>query len=191
VNEAWKPVTRFPGYEASDLGRVRNWKVRNATGGDMISYIAAAILSLCSMPGGGFCEQLGDRPAKRARELASVLFDAAESHHIDPFMLTALAFRESSFDQSAVSAAASFGLLQVNARGWGRVALSRCLVSPEDCLRSQVQAGAEALAHYARKCGPDARAVAAYRHGHCVAPRDIDHQVIATRNALHAKWGKP
>lgn len=31
MNEIWKPIPEFPGYEVSNLGQVRSWKIRGRT----------------------------------------------------------------------------------------------------------------------------------------------------------------
>jgi hypothetical protein len=155
----------------------------------MIAYLATAILMLCTLPSGSYCGHLGPKPATRAREIATVLADAATSNGVDPYLLTALAFRESTFDRAAVSAEASFGLLQVNARGWGRDALHRCLVTPSDCLWWQAYAGARAMSHYQKLCGTAGRALTAYRTGRCAAPGPRALEVLETRRLIVAKFG--
>lgn len=150
----------------------------------MIESILSAILFLCTLPGGGYARQLGDHPRERAEEIATVIVDAASNHGVDPYLLAALAYKESGFDHAAVSPEASFGLLQVNARGWGRKALNKCLIDPRFCLFWSTWSGAEAFAHYLKRCGTEARAVAAYRFGHCVKPRRIDLEVIRVRNEI-------
>ena len=156
-----------------------------------VSVIAAAILYLCTLPSGRYSDHLGDKPATRAREIAAHLINAAKLHDVDPFLLTALAYRESTFDQAAVSAEASFGLLQVNVRGWGREALHRCLVRPGECLWWQAFYGAHAFSHYKRKCGTEGRALTAYRTGRCGPPGPEAMKVLDVRRQLRARQLSP
>lgn len=147
----------------------------------MIERLTAAILWLTLLPSGRYPEHMTIAPRDHARELATVLADSATSHDIDPALMAALAFHESGFDVHAVSRAGAWGLLQLNVRSWGRVPFRLCTIDPHWCAWWNSWYGAEAFAHYLRKCRSEGRALVAYRTGRCKAPGPEARKVLVTR----------
>lgn len=158
----------------------------------MIQSIVAAVLFLCTLPSGAYAPHLANHPLGaevRAEQIASVLIESAEEHHVDPFLLTALAYRESGFDVGAVSKVGAFGLLQTHVKWSGKEVLNRCMLWPEHCLHWQADAGAKALAYYIAVCHSEARALHAFRTGDCGRPGRNGPQtkkVLVLRNQLKA-----
>jgi hypothetical protein len=158
----------------------------------MIAAITAAILFLSTLTSGAYAPHLANHPRGpevRAQEIAQVLVDAANTHGVDPYLLTALAYRESSFDPGAVSNVGAFGLLQTHVRWSGKEVLNRCMIYPEHCLHWQADAGAKALAYYIQVCHSEARALHAFRTGDCGRPGRNGPQtkkVLVLRNQLKA-----
>lgn len=149
-----------------------------------IALIAELILALCRLDSGSYAPQLGAVPEMRALYLAQALHDAATVHHVDPLLLTALVYRESSFDSAAVSPIGAFGLGQLLTRYWGREALRLCLIDPSSCDRWNLFHSARAVAHYRKRCGSDGFAITAYRTGRCGPTGPQARKVIALRNAM-------
>lgn len=149
-----------------------------------ITLIAELILALCRLDSGSYAPQLGPVPEIRALHLAQALADAAALHDVDPLLLTALAYRESSFDSAAVSPVGAFGLMQLNPRYWGRTALYACLSRPNECDRWNAYYGAQSLKHYIDRCKSEASALRAYRTGSCGRAGPQTQKVLVLRALL-------
>jgi hypothetical protein len=153
----------------------------------VIEHLTIAILALSMLPSGRYPDHMTIAPRDHARELATVLSDAATSHGIDPALLTALAWHESGFEVHAVSRAGAIGLLQLNVRSWGRLPLQLCLIDPRNCAWWNSWHGARAYAHYLGRCGSEGRALVAYRTGRCKAPGPEARKVLATRARIRGE----
>lgn len=141
----------------------------------MIAALTAAILTLCTFNGSlaPHLWQQGMQPHQRARQIAEYTIDAGKSNDVDPYLMIALMRYESHFDESRVSKEGAFGLMQLNPKFWGRDALRLCIIDPVNCDWWNTWHGAQAIAHYKKKCGSEGRALVAYRTGRCgpVGPR--------------------
>jgi soluble lytic murein transglycosylase-like protein len=126
--------------------------------------LAATILALCTLASGAHIRHVRERPdpAAWARHTATSIQVAAQYTRQDPYLLTALFWHESRFDEQAVSRNGSFGVAQINPWAWPQHAIDS--TTP----RRQIVIGARVLSFYRRKCGAEKwRRVYAYRHGHC------------------------
>ena len=120
---------------------------------------------------------------ERVIRISAATADASESVGVEWSMLVALAKHESAFDETAMSSNGSFGPWQLNPR-FHREVINKCGMWPGLCLHFQALASAQTFLAYQRRCKGVGRAVAAYRHGHCVEPRSQDMAVVALRNRL-------
>jgi hypothetical protein len=146
------------------------------------AQIVAAILALA-----GLAPQLASRPEgarARAETLAAMFVDAGAYAAVDPYLITALAWHESSFSEDSISHVGAIGLLQVHPAHWGREPLRMCIHYPQHCTFWLLRGGATALAHYTRKCGSELRGVHAYRHGRCGPVGNRARLVLRLRNAI-------
>lgn len=125
----------------------------------------------------------------RIAAFARMLTEAAHQHGLDPFLLGALAWRESGLDPSAVNRSGAAGIVQLHPRGVGRGMRfvvdrdyrRRCQQELEACQGPIVARGAEALAHAIVRCGSVRSALGAYATGHCTErPRHIDRVLEET-----------
>jgi hypothetical protein len=125
--------------------------------------------SHCRSASGG-CEE-------RLSKFAQYLVDAGRLHGIDPWLMAAVAFKESGFNPFARGALGELGILQINpgrrdAKSvrfirdeWYR---KRCRKEPGACQREIVEHGAQVLSRSLELCGGDlSAALGAYNTGRC------------------------
>lgn len=123
------------------------------------------------------CRRASEGCDRRLFEFAHYLKDAGERNGIDPWLLAAMAFRESGLNPFAVGQVGELGILQLHPRspasknirfvkdGWYRM---RCKREPGACQREIVDRAAELLARSVVLCGGDMdRALSAYNTGRC------------------------
>ncbi len=117
----------------------------------------------------------------RAEELASTFLFAEEVYGIDPYLLAALAFRESSMNAEAIGTKGEFSIVQLHPRSrWGRAAHTLCKGAEASCERTAVLEAARLLALGVKECGSESRAVGFYRTGHCTEGVGAD-RVLSVR----------
>jgi hypothetical protein len=123
------------------------------------------------------CRRASEGCDRRLFEFAHYLRDAGARNGIDPWLLAAMAFRESGLNPFAVGGVGELGILQLHPRsptsknvrfvkdGWYRM---RCKREPGACQREVVDRAAEVLARAVVLCGGDMdRALSAYNTGRC------------------------
>jgi hypothetical protein len=123
------------------------------------------------------CRRASEGCDRRLFEFAHYLKDAGERNGIDPWLLAAMAFRESGLNPFAVGQVGELGILQLHPRSpasknvrfvkdaWYRL---RCKREPGACQREIVDRAAELLARSLVLCGGDIdRALSAYNTGRC------------------------
>jgi hypothetical protein len=123
------------------------------------------------------CRRASEGCDRRLFEFAHYLRDAGERNGIDPWLLAAMAFRESGLNPFAVGGVGELGILQLHPRsptsknirfvkdGWYRL---RCKREAGACQREVVDRAAEVLARAVVLCGGDMdRALSAYNTGRC------------------------
>lgn len=130
----------------------------------------------------------------RVAAFARMLTDAARATGLDPFLLGALAWRESGLNPAAVSRRGAAGILQLHPRGVGRgmrfvtdrAYRRACQSEIEACQGPIVTRGAEALAGAIERCGSLRSALGAYASGHCTErPAHID-RVLEEQETLRS-----
>jgi hypothetical protein len=140
----------------------------------MINALAAAILALLTIGPGRYAAHV-ERQALPARSWAQQRAEwvdrAATVSGVPRAVLVALIHHESTFDEFARSPLGAEGLMQLMPglpahNYW----LSVCAKEPAFCGYAHVEAGAIHLAQLRKRCGTMARALAAYRLGHCAEP---------------------
>lgn len=119
------------------------------------------------------------RVSCRARvvALARVIARAGVRHGVDPFLLAAMALRESGLNPFAEGAAGERGIVQLHPRGVGsRVRFvrsegyrERCSRAADACQEEVVDAGARLMAASMARCGGTREALGAYNSGVCQA----------------------
>lgn len=118
---------------------------------------------------------------ERLETLAGLIEEAAREHGLDPFLLAALAMRESGFDPSAVGRRGEAGIMQLHPRGAGRgvryvedaAYRASCQSRLDACQAPVLERGAKTLADAVRECGSLRAGLGAYASGRCRA--DLDH----------------
>ncbi|MEM9189357.1 MAG: transglycosylase SLT domain-containing protein [Myxococcota bacterium] len=128
----------------------------------------------------------------RVKVFAQLIEGAANDHGIDPFLLAALAVRESSLNPGAVGAQGEAGILQLHPRGAGRgmryvedeAHREACQARIDACQGPVVVRAAETLSASIDRCGSVRSALGRYASGRCRA--DLSHidRVLETRDAL-------
>jgi len=136
--------------------------------------------------------QAGDRPVyvrhcrsarggcrERTAAFARLIADVSDDHAVDPFLVAAMAIRESGLDPTAAGAAGERGIVQLHPRGIGssvRFVQSeayrrRCTRRPDACQREVLDVGARLLSRGIERCGGVLEGLGAYNRGACGATR--------------------
>ncbi|HEY2734714.1 MAG TPA: transglycosylase SLT domain-containing protein, partial [Polyangiales bacterium] len=123
------------------------------------------------------CRRASEGCDRRLFEFAHYLKDAGDRNGIDPWMLAAMAFRESGLNPFAIGGVGELGILQLHPKskysqdvrfvkdGWYRI---RCHHQAGACQREIVDRAAELLARSIAKCNGDVdQALGMYNTGHC------------------------
>ncbi|MCA9610397.1 MAG: transglycosylase SLT domain-containing protein [Myxococcales bacterium] len=116
---------------------------------------------------------------ERTLAFARLIGDVSQEHQVDPFLLAAIAIRESGLDPTAAGAAGERGIVQLHPRGSGssvRYVQSEayrrsCARRPDACQREVLEAGAALLSRGIQRCGGVREGLGAYNRGVCGATR--------------------
>jgi len=128
-----------------------------------------------SAPGG--CEA-------RVRSIAVELVRAARAHRVDPWLLAAMALRESGLNPEAVGAIGEVGVLQLHPRSaHGQRARAACRRAPGRCGAAVIWIAAEHLAAVQAICGSEGAALGAYNRGEC-GETTYSRRVLRRRDGL-------
>jgi soluble lytic murein transglycosylase-like protein len=140
------------------------------------------------------CRQAREGCDRRLTEFAHYLIDAGEKNGIDPWLLAAMAFRESGMNPFAVGAVGELGILQLHPKNpkvksvrfvRDQYYRQRCRKQPGACQREVVDRAAEILARSLAMCGGDLYlALGAYNTGKCGGNRTYADRIIVERDAL-------
>ena len=117
----------------------------------------------------------GCRP--RLAVFARWLVDVTSEHELDPFLLAAVALRESGLNPLALGGAGEMGIVQLHPRGVGRRSKfvrsgwyrRFCARSAGACQREVLEIGAEHLSSAIGRCGSVEAGLGAYNSGKCGA----------------------
>lgn len=129
---------------------------------------------------------------RRVAVLGKILEAAALRHDLDPFLLAAIAIRESALDPSARGRAGEAGIVQLHPRGLGRgvrfvqddTYRKRCITRPDGCQRPVVDHAARHLKKAIRRCGDLPRALGLYNTGSCRPRRAYVDKILKERRRL-------
>lgn len=148
--------------------------------------LADAIETRLTLPGGGYvrhCRRAEGGCRARAERLAELFLEAGERYGVDPWLLAAMAAKESGMDSSAVGRVGELGLMQLHPRSpWGRRALRRVRAGePADAV--VVDEAAALLAAAIARCTEIDAALGAYNSGRC-GPNRYAERVLRIRAAM-------
>jgi hypothetical protein len=121
------------------------------------------------------CEGAPSGCFARIEALAALLEEAAVRHDLDPYLLAALAVRESMLDPQALGRNGEAGILQLHPRGAGRGVpfvededlRERCEGETDGCQGPIVERGAATLAESIERCGSIRSGLGRYASGRC------------------------
>lgn len=128
---------------------------------------------------------------ERVTTFAHLISEASSENELDPFLLAAVAVRESGMNPQAAGAAGERGIVQLHPRGSGsriRYVQSeayrrRCEREPDVCQDEVLDAGARLLASSIRRCGGVREGLGAYNRGEC-GVTDYASRVMGERQRL-------
>jgi hypothetical protein len=145
------------------------------------------------------CRHAAEGCAQRLGQFARYLIAAGETHGIDPWLLAAMAFKESGFNPFAMGSLGELGILQIHpgrrdAREvrfirdeWYR---KRCRREPGACQQEVVNHAAQVLARSVELCGGDLEAaLGAYNTGRCNGNKRYTKRVLTEVDELRRAAG--
>jgi Transglycosylase SLT domain len=145
------------------------------------------------------CRRAVEGCEQRLNQFAGYLVDAGTRNGIDPWLLAAMAFRESGMNPFAVGDVGELGILQLHPKNprvksvrfvsdaWYR---ERCRKQVGACQREVVDRAAEILARSIAKCNGDVNlALGLYNTGKCGGNSRYALKIMAVRNALRGSVG--
>jgi hypothetical protein len=139
------------------------------------------------------CRRVEGGCRRRLAIFARWMTEAAREQGVDPFLLAAIAMRESGLNPAAEGAAGERGIVQLHPQGVGyRVRFVRsdpyhahCLREFGACQDEVLDAGAKLIGDAVRGCGGLAEGLGAYNSGVCAA-NDYADRVLEERARLIA-----
>lgn len=131
---------------------------------------------------------------ERIAALASILERKAREHDLDPWLLAAIAVRESGLNPAAVGAQGEAGIVQLHPRGAGHDVRyvhdegyrEECLARVDACQEPVVERGARYLADAIRRCGGVAAGLGRYASGRCNPGLRYVERVLEQRRRLRS-----
>lgn len=137
------------------------------------------------------CRSAPEGCASRVATFARLIGEASRRHDLDPFLLAAMAVRESGMNPLAAGAAGERGIVQLHPRGPGagiRFVRSEayrrhCERRAGVCQEEVLDAGAQLLSRSLERCGSVRDALGAYNRGLCGAT-DYSRRVMTERQIL-------
>lgn len=129
-------------------------------------------------------EAVGGCPAQ-ARRMTQLFESSGRRHGVDPWLLAAIALRESGGNPNAIGARGELGLMQLHPRGrFGQIAARICDTTPRACAAAIIDGAAQLLASAIRRCGDEAHGLSAYNSGNCDTRLVYAERVFARRDRL-------
>lgn len=128
----------------------------------------------------------------RLRAFATLIHRSARRHALDPYLLAALAFRESGLDPFVLGRRREAGIVQLHPRGAGRdvryvqdaAYREQCRSELDACQGPVLERGASTLARAIDACGGLVAGLGAYATGHCTEHTEHAQRVLAERRRL-------
>jgi soluble lytic murein transglycosylase-like protein len=145
------------------------------------------------------CRRFREGCEERIGALAELMVQEAHAHDLDPFLVGAVAVKESGLDPTAVGPRGSVGIMQLNPRGVGAgLRFTRQPDYRQQCARLRVAAcqepiverGVRHLAQWIDQCGELVPALAGYNSGECREPSGYARRVLRIRDDLRARAAK-
>ncbi len=122
----------------------------------------------------------------RTRRLSELFVQAGHAHRVDPWLLAAIAVRESGTNPNAVGGRGEFGVMQLHPGSRrGREASLRCAGAPGTCPAEDVDVAAALVRVGIDRCGTEATALGLYNAGRC-GETTYSRGVLAMRAVLVA-----
>lgn len=164
---------------------------------DPIAQALAARLTIWVAPSGTptYARHCRDAPTgceERIATLAALLQEAADRHGLDPWLLAAVAVRESMLNPAAIGARGEAGIVQLHPRGAGhdmryvqdRAYREQCQSRVDACQAPVVERGAQHLAEAIEGCGGLRGGLGKYASGRCGAAGNYVDRMLAERDRL-------
>lgn len=137
------------------------------------------------------CREARNGCPERVRTFARLISTTCHRYRLDPFLLAAVAMRESGLNPLAAGAAGERGIIQLHPRGTGaRVRFvqsesyrQRCARQPSVCQEEILDAGGRLLSRSIDRCGGVREGLGAYNRGECGAT-DYSTRVMSERQRL-------
>ena len=145
------------------------------------------------------CRRAPEGCDRRMAEFAGYLTDAGQKNGLDPWLLAAMAFKESGFNPFAMGSLGELGILQLHPNNprskhvrflhdeWYR---KRCRHEIGACQKEVVDRAAELLARTVEQCGGSLQdALGAYNTGRCGGSSVYAKRIIGERKLLRQAVG--
>jgi hypothetical protein len=135
----------------------------------------------------------------RVAQLATWIWEVSQANQIDPWVLAAMAVRESGLNPFAIGRAGERGVVQIHPQGGHARGVNfirsegyrrRCARSPGACQREILEVGARHLRDWLRRCGTLEDGLGGYNRGVCGAT-DYTVRVLRERDRLLRLSGRP
>jgi hypothetical protein len=140
------------------------------------------------------CRHAPEGCESRLSTFAQYLVEAGSQHGVDPWLLAAMAFKESGFNPFALGSLGEMGILQINPERRDAVNVRfirdewyrrRCRKEPGACQREVVHHAAQLMSRALERCGRDMKdALGMYNTGRCGGNVDYTKRILAERNEL-------
>jgi Transglycosylase SLT domain len=140
------------------------------------------------------CRHAKEGCEQRLAKFAEYLAQAGTNAGVDPWILTAMAFRESGFNPFAMGSLGELGILQLHPKNprskhvrfihdqWYR---KRCQREVGACQQEVVERAAQLLARSVEQCGGDLKdALGSYNTGRCGGNSRYAKRILGERKAL-------
>jgi len=140
------------------------------------------------------CRHAPEGCESRLSTFAQYLVEAGRQYGVDPWLMAAMAFRESGFNPFALGSLGELGILQINPERRDAVQVrfirdewyrKRCRKQPGACQREVIHHAAQLLSRAVEKCERDVKdALGMYNTGRCGGNDRYAKRILAERDEL-------
>lgn len=140
------------------------------------------------------CRHAPEGCESRLSTFATYLVEAGSHYGVDPWVLAAMAFKESGFNPFALGSLGEMGILQINPERRDAVNVRfirdewyrrRCRKEPGACQREVVHHAAQLFSRALERCGRDLKdALGMYNTGRCGGNVSYTKRILAERDEL-------